>query len=160
MTALLHKLRIKKQALHSKGTKGCESEVPCAQILVSDNRWYIRVSFMLRSLIPEMYSVLLDVAPLVSQYTGTVTQSNYELPEFTIYIVAVSPDGRNIRPKHVVYVINKFILGHLLCSIDRKIMGNVRNCTADAIIVHCPATMSSALRRAVRRRKILSVWKL
>jgi len=67
---------VNKQALRSKGTEGCESEVPCPQILMSDNRRYIRLSFMLRSLTPEMYSVLLDFAPVVSQYIGTVTPSN------------------------------------------------------------------------------------
>ena len=71
------------------------------------------------------------------------------------YTVAVSPNGHNLRPKHIVYVINKCILGNLWCCVDRIIIGNVRSCTADAIIDHCAATMSSALRRAVRHENTL-----
>jgi hypothetical protein len=67
---------INKQALHSKCTNGCEREIHCPQSLVSDNRRHIRLSFMFRSLTPEIYSVLLDFTPVVFQYTGTVTPSN------------------------------------------------------------------------------------
>jgi hypothetical protein len=67
-----------------------------------------------------IYFIILS---LVQQYNCFRVNNNVRersLLQFAFYIVLTSPDdGRNRRPEHVVYVVNKLMLHHLWCCIGR-----------------------------------------
>ena len=66
------------------------------------------------------------IAAIIRRYSNNITGSFYIVVKSpTFYSVVKSPDdGRNCRPKHVVYVTNKLMLEHLRCCFDRITIEN------------------------------------
>ena len=65
------------------------------------------------------YFIILSLAQQYNCFRVNSKVKKRSLLQFTFYFVVTSPDGWNCWPKHVVYVVNKWMLQHLWCSIGR-----------------------------------------